>query len=252
MMRKKVLLLGAAGRVGTGFSEEYLKNKDYQESYELILGVHSKTFKDDNFKIRDVSLEDIKSLKKAMRGVSVVINLAANPSPAAEFKDLIKPNLIGAYNVFRAALDAECDRVIFASSVHAVGGYEKNYEIKSEDAPKPLDLYGATKAFGEALCYTFSSKYGLSCFAIRIGAYSADEKIRSVCFSRKDYEHAISQRDMGQLIHKSIIASKKIKYGVLNGVSRNRKKDMDLKTTTKLVGYEPQDDVYEVCEGLNK
>lgn len=253
MVRKlKVLLLGATGRIGTDFREEYLKNKDYRKRYELILGVHGKKLREKGFKIRPFSLENLDSLKKAMNGIDVVVNLAANPDPYSDFKSLIKPNLIGPYNVFEAARQSKCSRVIFASSIHAVKGYGHGKEVKSTDAAMPTGFYGASKVFGEALCYTFFSEYGLSCIAIRIGAYTADDKMRSVCFSRHDYDHVISQRDMAQLIHKTIIASKKIKYAILSGISQNKKKDLDLRQTKKLVGYKPKDDAYKLCKEIKR
>jgi len=248
MNKKKVILLGAAGRIGEGFKEEYLENKEYQNAYELILGVHNKRFKDKDFKVRSFSLSDYKSVKKALSDIDIVINMAANPDPNAKFEDLVKPNLIGAYNVFEAARTSKCSRVIFASSVHAIEGYSKSYKVGGDDTPKPEDLYGATKAFGEALCHRFSSEFSLSCLAIRIGAYTSNDKMKSVCFKRKYYRHVISQRDMGSLLHKCIIAPKNVKYGVLSGISNNKRGDMDLKLAKKLVGYVPKDNIDVLCK----
>ena len=250
--KKRVILLGAAGKIGTGFREDYLKNKDYQKKYELILGVHDKKFRDKNFKVEHVELNDIKTLEKAFNGIDIVINLAANPNPDAEFKDLIKPNLIGAYNVFEAARISKCKRVIFASSIHAVEGYGHGKQVKDTEAPRPIDFYGVSKVFGEALCYAFFSKHGLSCLAIRIGAYASDDKMRTTCFSRHDYDHVISQRDMSQLIHKCIIAPEKVGYGILSGISDNTQKDLDLKTAKRLVGYEPKDNAYSLCKKIKE
>ena len=81
--KKKVLLLGAAGRIGAGFIEEYLKK--YKKYYELILGVHSKKFKDKRFRVFRTELTDVASLKRVMKNVDVVINLAANPRVDATF-----------------------------------------------------------------------------------------------------------------------------------------------------------------------
>lgn len=250
--RLKVLLLGATGRIGTGFREEYSKHKDYQKKYELILGIHKSKCKDKKFKIRKVSLDSIENLKKAMKGIDIVVNLAANPSPNANFKELLKPNIIGTYNVFEAARQAKCLRVIFASSIFAVKGYGHGKQVKSSDAPEPIGLYGASKVFGEALCYTFFSEYNISCIAIRIGAYTSNEKIGNVCFSRHDYDHVISQRDMAQLLHKTIIAPQKLKYAILSGISNNKKRDLDLKQTKKLVRYNPKDDAYELCKKIKR
>jgi nucleoside-diphosphate-sugar epimerase len=246
-MKKKVLLLGASGNVGSGFVEEYLEN--YIGSYNLVLGVHRKKGKSPGgLETRKVNLSNIGSLKKAMRGVSCVINLAANPEPLAEFDDLVEPNLIGAYNVFEAARLSKVGRVIFASSVHAVRGYAEGYKVKEGDAPRPLNFYGATKVFAEALCHVFYKKYGLSCLAIRIGAYISNDQKDIVCPMRERYDYVISQRDMGQLLHRSVLAPRRVKYGILAGVSNNKEQYLDLKSTKKLVGYKPEDDAFKLCK----
>lgn len=248
--RRKVLLLGAAGKIGTGFREEYL-NK-YKKSYELILGVHSKKFIDKNFKIIRVELGNIKSLKKAMKGIDVIINFAANPNPEAKFSELIEPNLIGAYNVFEAARQSKCERVIFASSVHTIKGYPLSYKVSHDEVSKPVNFYGVSKVFGESLGYTFSYKYKLSCLVIRIGAYVSNDQRKTVCYTRHDYNYVISQRDMAQLIHKCVIAPEKVKYAILSGISDNKSKSMELKFTKKLVGYKPKDDAFKICKAIKK
>jgi|TARA_Y100000310_G_scaffold91480_2_gene88856 uronate dehydrogenase len=246
MKKKKVLLLGATGRVGPGLIKEYFKN--YQKSYEIIIGIHRKCKKSYGLKTKKFDLTNIKMLKKAFQGIDVVVNLAANSSPSAKFSEILEPNIIGSYNVFEAARQAKVKRVIFASSVHTVKGYDDKHKVTAHDAPKPLNFYGASKAFGEALCSVFSSKYDLSCFAIRIGAYVSNNQRKIICYTRKDYGHIISQRDMAQLIHKSIIAPKKIKYAILSGISKDKHRHLELKSTKKLIGYKPKDDAYKICK----
>jgi nucleoside-diphosphate-sugar epimerase len=247
MKKKKVLFLGGTGRIGPGILEEYLKH--YKKYYEIILGVHKKGNK--NFKTVKIDLTNLNSLKKAMKGVDVVVNFAANSSESAKFEELLIPNIVGAYNVFKAACETKVKRVIFASSVHAVKGYNHKHEVHSKDSPKPLNLYGASKAYGESLCYLYSQK-GLSCLAIRIGAYVSNDEKKTICYTRTDYGHVISQRDLGQLIHKSIMAPEKIKYGILNGISNDKHRHLDLKFTKKLIGYKPKDDAYKVCKAIKK
>jgi len=250
-MKKRVLILGGTGRIGPGIIEEYCKN--YRKSYDLVLGYHSRKPKYEGIKFVKVDLENIRSLKRAMKGVFVVVNLAANAdADEKSFDKILRPNIVGAYNVFEAARISKCKRVIFASSVHAIKGYPHDHEVKSTEVPMPLNLYGASKVFGEALCKVFSTKYNLSCLAIRIGAYVADDKKKTVCFSRADYDYTISQRDMAQLIHKCIMAPKSVKYAVLSGISNNRHKRMELNFTKKLVGYKPMDDGFEVCKKIKK
>lgn len=245
----RVLLLGASGKVGSGFISEYLR-RDYSKYYELILGARDRKFKDKRFKVRRFSLDDKGGLRRVFSGIDVVVNLAANPLPEASFSHLIVPNIVGAYNVFEIAMKKKVRRVIFASSIHAVydnlGG-----RVNSRVFPKPSDLYGASKVFGEALCYVFSRK-DMSCFVIRIGAYTSNEKLENVCYAKKDYKHIISERDMGQLLHKAIIAPMKIKFGIFNGVSKNKKMDVELKEARRVLGYKPEDDMYKLCKELRK
>jgi nucleoside-diphosphate-sugar epimerase len=254
--KKKVLLIGATGRVGPGIIKGYLEK--YSKKYELIVGYHRKKLKYKNLKLVKFNLGDIKSLKRAMKNVDVVVHLAANSNVEATFEEILSPNIIGAYNVLEAACQSKVQRVIFASSVHAVKGYFHRREARTgqsgqpKDAPRPLNIYGVSKAFGEALCYYFSEKYGLSCLAIRIGAYVPDNQKKAVCQTRTDYGHIISERDMVQLVNKAIFAPKKLKFAILNGISNDKHKHLELKSTIKLVGYKPEDDAYKICKVINK
>lgn len=251
-MRSKVLLLGPTGRIGKNFREDYFSH-NYKKDYDLILGVRDKTkIQDSRFEIRYADLANIESLKEAMKDIDVVLNLAGNSNPEAEFKDLIEPNLLGTFNILEAARLAGVKRVIMASSIHAVKGHDEKKVVKEIEAPRPINFYGATKAFIEAMCHVFSKKYNLSCFAIRIGAYVSDDLREQVCFTRDNYDYIISQRDMAQLFHKSILAPSKLKYAILSGSSDNKKKRLDLECTKKLIGYSPEDDAYKLCEECKK
>lgn len=248
-MKKRVLLLGATGRIGPGLIEEYLKS--YKKDYEVLLGIHKKG-KTYGLKTVKFDLTNIKKLKSIMKGIHTVVNLAANSNPSAKFSEVLKPNIVGAYNVFEAARQSKVKRIIFASSVHAIRGYKIGEKVRHNYIPKPTGYYGASKIWGESLCYVYSSKYGMSCLAIRIGAYISNDLKKTVCLTRDNLDYVISQRDLAQLIYKCIMAPDKVKYGILAGVSDNKNKYMDLKYTKKLVSYKPQDNVYKLCKAATK
>jgi len=251
-MKKRVLFIGPTGRIGKNFVNDYW-NHGYNIDYELVLGVRNlRKFKEKRFKVVHADLSKPETLKKAMEGIDTVLNLAANADQNAEFKDLIEPNIIGIYNLFEAAVKSKIKRVITMSSIHAVKGYHEEKLIAEIDAPRPDNFYGATKAFVEALSHVYYKKYGLSCLAIRVGAYVSDDLRQKVCMERENYDYIISQRDLAQLFHKSILAPEKVKFGILSGTSENKKMRLDLKCTKKLVGYNPEDDAYELCEECKK
>lgn len=249
-MGKKVLMLGATGRVGPGLVEEYFKN--YANDYELIIGIHKVSGEDYGLKTRNFDLTSIEKLKEAFRDIDVVVHLAANSNEKADFSEILEPNIVGTYNVFQAAKESGVKRIVFASSVHAIRGYPLGKKVRHDDIPKPTDFYGASKVFGENLCYIYSEKHNMSCLAIRIGAYISDDRKETVCLIRENYDYVISQRDITQLLHKCITAPENVRYGILAGISNNKRKYMDLKFTKNLVGYKPKDDGFKMCKEVIK
>lgn len=243
-----VLLTGAAGNIGRGFRDEYWRR--YRDCYRLRLGVRQADFRDD--RVDDVavfSIEDAEGTLAAMRGVDTVVHLAGNADWQASFDALVGPNLIGVSRVFEAAHLAGVRRVIFASSVHAIMGYPVDHQAHAHDPPRPDTLYGACKVYGEALCAVYAHMHGMSCLAIRIGAYvPAEAGDRVACTDNPQaLDIAISQRDMAQLIHRCILAPDDVRYMVLNGLSDNRFKRMDLEDARAL-GYRPEDDAFRWSE----
>ena len=113
------------------------------------------------------------------------------------YGSLLDNNIKGTYNVFRAAKDAGCRRVVFASSIHAVVGYPADMPIPTDVTVRPLNMYGVSKCFGEAVAAAFAYGEGLSAIAIRIGAYEAPwlgpPQQRTI--SRSTSARATEQRD---------------------------------------------------------
>jgi NAD dependent epimerase/dehydratase family len=176
--------------------------------------------------------------------------LAGDPSASATWDSLLQANIIGTYNTFVAARAMNCRRVVYASSIHAVSGYPTDVQIKSNDPVNPGDLYGVSKCFGEALARYMAEKEGLSCIAIRIGAFQPREAAQTMR-GMGMLDAWVSQRDMHQLIEKSIDVEE-LQFAILHGLSDNRFKRMDISDARELVGYEPMDDLLQVNPRLRK
>jgi NAD+ dependent glucose-6-phosphate dehydrogenase len=238
--RRFVLLTGAAGRIGTAFREAH------GEHYRFRLAdLDTDTLADTlgaNQEIVRLDIANADACREACAGIDTVIHLAADPEPEADWESSLLPNNIeGVVNVFRAASEAGCRRVVFASSVHAVGGLQD--EAIADDAPpRPVNLYGASKAFGEAVAATYSAA-GLSGIAIRIGAYDAPW-----FYEEGDATAAmayVSARDLNDLLVRCI-ETENISYAVVAGISDNTRKRFNLVQTRRLLGYEPRDDGFKV------
>jgi NAD+ dependent glucose-6-phosphate dehydrogenase len=239
--RRLVLLTGAAGRIGTAF------RKAYGERYRFRLAdQHTDSLADTpggDHEIARLDVADSDACREACAAVDTVIHLAADPSPEADWESSLLPNNIrGTVNVFQAAHEAGCRRVVFASSVHAIIGYPPDETVADDASPRPVNLYGASKVFGEAVASRYSAE-GLSSIAIRIGAYDAPW-----FHERGDATDAmayVSARDLNDLLVRCV-ETEDIPYAVLAGISDNARKRFDLIQTRRLLGYAPRDDGFKV------
>src|SRR5205823_31112 len=118
---------GAAGRIGSYFAEHA------QDKYTLRLMVKEP---EDAARVQAFGevvtgdLTDLERMKACCEGIDTVVHMAADPDPAATWKELLDANIIGAYHTFVAAKHAGCRRVIHASSIHAVSGYPPDVQVK--------------------------------------------------------------------------------------------------------------------------
>ena len=123
-------------------------------------------------------IADFDAIRPAFEGQHSVVHLAASARGGDPWEDVRDPNVIGTHNVFEAARQAGVKRVIYASSVHAVGFYPRSRTIDSDVTVLPDSRYGVSKAFGEALGALYANKYGLEVMAVRIGnAYPSQSSV---------------------------------------------------------------------------
>jgi nucleoside-diphosphate-sugar epimerase len=180
----------------------------------------------------------------ACDGMNTVIHLAANPHTTAEFyNDLLGPNFKATYNMYRAAKDAGCERLIFASSVNAVGASPRERQVRESDAPCPGNVYGASKAFGESLGAYFAYGEKLSNISIRIGAVV--DLLSNLHADTSDHLRTIviTMRDLCHLLDRCV-ETPDITFAVVHGVSNNRHNWLSLTETSRLLNYHPVDDAF--------
>jgi hypothetical protein len=246
---RRVLVTGAAGNIGSYFAE------NSHTKYALRLMVRDT---DDVSRLKEfgevavAELSDLGALKDACRGIDTVVHMAADPNPSAEWESLLPNNIVGTYNVFVAARSANCRRVVYASSIHAVSGYPVDYQVHSSDPVNPGDLYGVTKCFGEAMARYMAEQEGLSAICLRIGSFQPHESARQEG-SIDMLDAWVSRRDLNQLIHRCI-DTEELRFAILHGLSNNRFKRLDITDARQLVGYAPVDDLTEEnpkLKGLN-
>lgn len=227
-----VLITGAAGLVGdilrTHWGDRHpLRLADIQPLENLA--AHEEFVRTD--------ITDYQQMLTACTGVDVVVHLAADPSMHAEFYDTLLPlNVIGTYNAFEAARQAGCRRIVFASSINVVLGYEGE-DVKWDVPVFPQNVYGATKCWGEALARVFSDQHDLSCICVRLGSPRFDQ---SGDWDPDRRNGTLSPRDCAQLFGRCVEVAH-VDFAIVHGISKHRHSWMDLEISRSVLGYEPQD-----------
>ena len=108
-------------------------------------------------------------------------------------------------------------------------------------AVKPANLYGVSKCYGESLCACYAALRGMSCVALRIGAFEpADGPAPE---SLRDLSAWLSPRDAAHLIDRAIKADVEGSF-IAHGISNKRFKRLDPSETCRVLGYRPQDDAF--------
>ncbi|NHN48291.1 NAD(P)-dependent oxidoreductase [Halostella sp. JP-L12] len=241
-MDDPVLLTGAEGRVGQAILGELA------DAYEWRLLDRDPPRSDPpgEFVVADVTDEE--TVRDAMGGVGAVIHLAGDPRPEAPWDSVLTNNIDGTKTVFDAAVDAGVDRVVFASSNHAVGAYETDertpdmyrpaddFLLDGSELPRPSNLYGVSKATGEVLGRYYHDHHDVSVCCVRIGNLTENHP-------PIDYERGqamwLSYRDCAHLFDRTLRAD--YDYEIVYGISDNDRKYYSLDRAREVLGYEPQD-----------
>ena len=234
---KRILLTGASGRIGRAVYEEL------KDDYQLTLcDIREPAFKLSNGDLLEkADLSSASNCDRLVKGHDVVVHLAGVPDPAAPFESLLPANLLATTYLLAAAARYGCERFVFASSAQAIEGYPLDVQVADGSAPNPANLYGAIKAYGEALCGYHAKAHDLSSVSLRIGAF--EEKGSLGITTQRDLSAWLSPRDSVHLI-RCAIEAKVDGHFVGHGISDNRFKRMDLTGTRKTLGYSPKDDAF--------
>jgi len=175
-------------------------------------------------------------------GADAVVHLAANPDPDAGWDALRAPNVDGAYAVAAAARECGVRRLVLASSLQATSGYPSTQQRRAEDTPRSANLYGATKAWAEALGGWVVATSGTSVVALRIG-YFSERPPAGEDATPANLSAWLSPGDCVQLIQ-AAVESDYEGFVVVNGISANRYRIAELGEAERAIGYAPTDDTW--------
>lgn len=164
----KILVTGSTGGIGKWVVKRLLEDghtlraldvpaQPLNHDYEYIPG-----------NVRDMAI-----VRRAMQGMEAVIHLAAIPFDVEGQAELVlDTNIHGTYNILLAAQEAGVRRVVYFSSINALGQSQKNHPglylpLDDDVPPYAVNNYELSKHTGEAMCLAFARRGGLSAVSLR-------------------------------------------------------------------------------------
>jgi nucleoside-diphosphate-sugar epimerase len=246
----RVIITGAAGRIGTQVVEELSESHELRLIDRLPVPGRESVVADlasvrPGFFRRRWHASSRAPWEKTLEGAEAVVHLAAEADPAAPPRRHRRDNIQATQNVLEAAARHGVRRVVFASSNWAVKALERELapscyasagpKIGSDAAPRPANPYGASKAFGEQAGRTLVEEGKLGSFvAVRIGSYlAAPPRDEAQC------RIWIGTRDLRSLLRRCVEAEFD-GFHVVYGVSAQTDTPYDLSHTRRLLSWEPK------------
>lgn len=223
-----ILITGAAGRLGTELRRglaphaRKLRLAARAEITDLAPNEESVVF----------DLADEAAVMAACEGVSAIVHFGGI-AVERPWEEILNSNIRGSYHIYEAARKHRVKRVVYASSVHAIGFHRLEDHIDANAPHRPDGLYGLSKCFVEDLGRLYWDKFGIETVALRIFSSFPEPADRRHLWSWLSFD------DCNRLTAAALTAPR-VGFTVSFGISDNREKTVDNRLAGHL-GYIPQD-----------
>jgi len=225
---KKILITGAAGRLGTELRRglaplaDSLRLADRAEIADLQPNEEARIF----------DLGDEAQTIAATEGCDAIVHMGGAPLERP-WEEILDSNIRGSYHIYEGARKHGVRRVVYASSVHAIGYHKIDDHIRGDAVGRPDSLYGVSKCFVEALGSLYWDKFGIESAMIRIFSSFPEPADRRMLWSWLSFDDCI------RLVSAALTAPH-LGFTVVAGMSDNKVKPVDNSPAGHL-GYIPQD-----------
>ncbi|MFO1061961.1 MAG: NAD(P)-dependent oxidoreductase [Dongiaceae bacterium] len=225
---RPLLLTGAAGVLGRWLRPRLIARYGRLRSTDIVDPAPAL----DGEELTVADLADAAAIDRLVAGAGRIVHFGGI-SFETDFDRILEANLRGTYNVFDAARRHGAGPIVYASSNHAIGFYERTERLDAGVPQRPDSLYGVSKAFGEDLASFYADKYGLDIACLRIGTAAPEPKDPRHLSTWQSYE------DLLRMIE-ACFAAPKLGCTILYGVSANDRSWWS-NAGAPHVAYRPQD-----------
>lgn len=223
-----LLITGAAGRLGSELRRglaplarrlrlaDVADIKDVQPNEEAVI----------------CDLADEAAILQLTQGVDAIVHFGGVPLERG-WDDILNANIRGSYHIYEGARKHGVKRVVYASSVHAIGYHALEDQIDANAPHRPDGLYGLSKCFVEDLGRLYWDKFGIETAALRIFSSFPEPADRRMLWSWLSFDDCV------RLVTAALTAPR-VGFTLSFGMSDNAVKPVDNRLAAHL-GYRAQD-----------
>jgi len=183
--------------------------------------------------LMECDLGDLDAVLGVVADCDAIVHFGAAPVERP-WEEILNSSIKGGYNVYEAARRHGIKRIVYASSIHAVGFVRREEGADTDTEHRPDTLYGVSKCFVEDLAKMYFHKFGIESACLRINS-SFEKPI-----DRRHLATWLSFDDLVQLVERCLV-SERIGHTVVYGISNNRERFFSNEKVAHL-GYRPKDD----------
>ncbi|MFA1015974.1 epimerase [Dubosiella newyorkensis] len=168
-----ILILGAAGFIGTNLTIKLAENKDDQITLvdkKMSYFSKIKKFNFSNVKFKESSLDENMDFS-ILKGQDIIYHLVSTNTPSTSNQHIsqdIQANVLFTSNLLDSCVENEVKKVVFISSGGTVYGRENKCPLSENTPTNPISSYGVQKIMIEKLLYLYNYKYGMDYRIIRL------------------------------------------------------------------------------------
>ena len=240
--KKKVLVTGASGLVGTALRTEW----ERQKRYDLTL-TDAKPIEDSGARVETGDLCDYDFVSHIVAGQDAVVSLAYVPETNVGEPDGRLTDIGMQMQLFETAVRAGVSCIVYASSNHA-SGWNETQEPQVVHKPehiRPDGWYGAMKGMAEVAGRWLVNGHNVRFISIRIGNFNSTSEPESL----RACSYRLSPWDAVQLFGCAIDYDGPEKFLITYGASDNvfgeHEGLLDLTSAKEVLGYKPRDNMMQ-------
>lgn len=225
---ERILITGATGRLGSQLRKRLAPLADKIRLADRVPIDNLQPHEEQAI----FDLSDMAATIQATEECDAIVHFggAALESP---WQTILDANIRGSYHIYEGARQNGVRRIVYASSVHAIGYHKVEAHIGVDAPVRPDSLYGVSKNFVESLSRLYWDKFGVETVCLRIFSSYPEPADRRMLWS------FLSFADCVRLVEAALTAAR-VGHTISFGLSDNKVKMVDNRAANHL-GYAPQD-----------